>query len=154
MTVAQVYILVSESGAVKIGASVSPESRRGQCGSYGFGKCRLVYATDTHRDAYRVEARAHRLLRKFRIEGTGRREWFKVPVKQAREAVDQAVALIEAERIADEKWQAELAARPKPPEPCKCIALHPLTCAQAREVSETEPCDCKCHLKWSERYAT
>jgi Meiotically up-regulated gene 113 len=83
-----VYLMKRRDGAVKVGISCSPKSRRGQLESeLGINiSIDSIWAVDgIARD---VERRAHRILRQDQIQG----EWFGVEIPDAVSAVMQAAS--------------------------------------------------------------
>jgi hypothetical protein len=93
---AQIYVMRSTSGALKVGHSRRVKSRRAE-----LGKPQIVYLTDVLEQAEVIERMAHRLLKMSGRHIRG--EWFSA-------SLDEIIAAIErAERIA---IGAEL-----PPEP-------------------------------------
>jgi hypothetical protein len=89
---ANVYIFgSSESGLVKIGYSRSPERRLAALqGGHPF-KLQIM-RTWSHPKAYAIEAEVKRSLKPLQTYG----EWFAVGLQAAIEAVEQAVATVEA----------------------------------------------------------
>lgn len=80
-----VYVMVAESGRVKVGISRNPEKRRRELELSSGGQVKLVHSQE-HENARDVEREVHTTLRKKRIFG----EWFDVCSGEAIEAIERA----------------------------------------------------------------
>lgn len=82
-----VYIIASETGLVKVGASTWRSRRIRLVYSPDRSNRAAICYTDRHPLAYRIEHHAHRLLEPWRYEPESYREWFTAPIPLARDAI-------------------------------------------------------------------
>lgn len=74
-----VYAITNMSGQVKIGVSIDPLARLAQLQTASHAPLTLAYAGISPSTGYEIEARAHEVLGKHRMQG----EWFNIPVAVA-----------------------------------------------------------------------
>ena len=110
---ARVYVIQSETGAVKIGRSEDPDGRLRAIQAAHPAALKLCHSSAVREDCSLVESTAHRLLANKRKIG----EWFDVSVDDAIAAVAKAIDEVEKNekggrpryftmRADDELWDA------------------------------------------------
>lgn len=82
-----VYVISAGRNAHKIGISSNPKERLSGLQTASPTKLSLVYTIEVERPE-NIEARAHRILKPWRLEG----EWFSIPAIGAISAIGQAIA--------------------------------------------------------------
>lgn len=88
-----VYGMQRADGAVKIGISVDPHTRKITVGREVRQPVDVSFSIPLRSDARKVEVAAHKLLREKHETG----EWFLVSVEEAMNAVSQAVRIVDGE---------------------------------------------------------
>jgi hypothetical protein len=91
-----VYIMQRQDGAVKIGISEDPQSRRQTVQAEVGQPVQLCIWSYARPDARRIEALSHKIL----VESHAYGEWFWVTVREAQAAIEKAIDIHEG-RIPD-----------------------------------------------------
>jgi hypothetical protein len=94
--VKQIYIMQRQDGAVKVGISGDPKSRRQTVQAEVGQSVQLCASSFPRDDARRIEALSHKML----LESHAYGEWFWVTVREAQSAIEKAVDIHEG-RIPD-----------------------------------------------------
>jgi prevent-host-death family protein len=114
-TTSHVYVISAGNATVKVGIAQNPEIRKQflQAGHYEPLKVAFSHASDK-KESQLIERFAHQILVTKRLQG----EWFSVTVEEAKAAILEAIARVQA----GEKPPPYMWAKKKSPQPQGCAA--------------------------------